>query len=123
SSGGVRRHAGKAAAAASTAAAASAALPSGVCAITSPVAGLVTSIHSVALESTQPPLTKFGTLVRVGVARVIDSSRGYCNGFFRASTRGRVARGHTATRSRLAGPQRLFFHRPPAARTPERLIL
>ena len=39
---------------------------SGVWAITSPVAGLVTSIHSVALESIHWPLMKFGTLVRVG---------------------------------------------------------
>src|SRR5579863_8823796 len=73
SSGGVRRHCGYAVAAASTAEATSAALERGVCAIVSPVAGLVTSSHSEARDSTQRPLIKFGTLVIEGAATDIRS--------------------------------------------------
>ena len=56
SSGGVRRHAGNAAAAASTAALTSAASESGALAMISPVAGLMTSSHSLAVDSTHWPL-------------------------------------------------------------------
>ncbi len=56
SSGGVRRHSGKAAAAASTAVLTSAASASGTLARTSPVAGLTTSRHSEERESVHWPL-------------------------------------------------------------------
>src|SRR6266849_3927614 len=71
SSGGVRRHAGKAAAADSIAAPASAAVVKGVCPMVSPVAGLTTSRHSVDCDSTQPPSIKFKTLARIAVASLI----------------------------------------------------
>src|SRR5579863_2664775 len=38
----------------------------------SPVAGLVTSVHSAVLDSTQRPSTKFGTLMIGGAATAID---------------------------------------------------
>src|SRR5712672_1632849 len=58
SSGGVRRHSGKAAAAASTARFTSTASARGTCASVSPVAGLITSRHSRAEESVHWPLMK-----------------------------------------------------------------
>src|ERR1700728_1791598 len=71
SSGGVRRHSGKAAAATSTAALTSSAPPSGTVASISPVAGLMTSRHSVACESAHWPLMYWVSLLAGGAATVI----------------------------------------------------
>src|SRR5579859_4167088 len=71
SSGGVRRHSGKAEAAASTAAFTSGAPASGTLARISPVAGLITSRHSVACDSAQVPLMWLVSLVMGGAARVV----------------------------------------------------
>src|SRR5579872_680557 len=73
SSGGVRRQAGYAAAAASIAFATSATSESETRAIASPVAGLMTSCHSLAEDSRQWPLMKFGILVRGGAATLLMS--------------------------------------------------
>src|ERR1700756_4049131 len=73
SSGGVRRHAGKAAAAASTARFTSSAPASGTRASTSPVAGFGTSSHSLAAESTHSPLMKFGNCTELAVAVLMAS--------------------------------------------------
>src|SRR6478609_6183980 len=71
SSGGVRRHSGKAAAAASTAAFTSAAPASGTLARISPVAGLTTSRHSDDCAGAHCPLMKFVTLLAGGAATLM----------------------------------------------------
>src|SRR5277367_5928130 len=71
SSGGVRRHAGNAAAAASIAVLTSAASASGTLARTSPVAGLTTSRHSEECESVHWPLMKLVSLRAEGAATVV----------------------------------------------------
>src|ERR1700722_14559730 len=71
SSGGVRRHSGKAAAAASTAALTSAASAIGTWAITSPVAGFTTSRHSELCESVHLPLMKLVSLMTGGAATLM----------------------------------------------------
>src|ERR1700733_1506932 len=70
SSGGVRRHSGKAAAAASTAALTSFASAMGTWASVSPVAGLTTSRHSVDGGALQRPLMKL-VRRRAGGAMVV----------------------------------------------------
>src|SRR5437762_10168736 len=86
SSDGVRRHAGYAAAAASITFVTSARSESGTWAMSSPVVGLITSCHSVAVESCHSPLKKLATFVIggaiVGVTLTLFQQKELrCDGF------------------------------------------